>query len=159
MEDLFNMFKDEWLPKPNALRYIYVQMKEVLHPSKETHVYLMVADLTKSKVWIFDSFPSQENAKTRIFASSVVGSTLDHILRVGFHDLGVLNGKPPMHKWEPEFVLGVPNMGNPYKDKLWILLWLQMKQYFSESAFGTPKNHIDNVQNKVRMDTGLAFVT
>ncbi|MED6107622.1 hypothetical protein PIB30_015582 [Stylosanthes scabra] len=50
-------------------------------------------------------------------------------------------------------------MGNPYKDKFWVLLWLQMEQYFSESAFGTPKNHIDNVGNKVRMDTGLALAT
>ncbi|MED6128691.1 hypothetical protein PIB30_100442 [Stylosanthes scabra] len=46
-----------------------------------------------------------------------------------------------------------------YKDKLWVLLWLQMEQYFSESAFGTPKNHIDVVGNKVRMDTGLALAT
>ncbi|MED6187920.1 hypothetical protein PIB30_081151 [Stylosanthes scabra] len=82
IEDLFSMFKAEWLPRPVGLRYIYVQMKEFLYPSKEAHLYLMA-------------------------------TALDHILRVGFHGIDVLGQKRPLHKWDPDFVLGVPNMGNP----------------------------------------------
>ncbi|MED6146735.1 hypothetical protein PIB30_037458 [Stylosanthes scabra] len=159
LDDLFSFFKDEWLPTPTALKYIYVQMKEVLQPSKESHLYLMVVDIPKTKIWIFDSFTSNESAQGRIDAATSLAKALDHFIRVGFHELDVLGNRPHLHDWGPEIVLGVPNMGNPYKDKLWVLLWLQMDHYFSESAFTTPKSHIDNVGNKVRMDTGLSLVT
>ncbi|MED6158594.1 hypothetical protein PIB30_034142 [Stylosanthes scabra] len=62
MEDLFSMFKDEWLATPNALRY---------------------------------------------------DAALNHIIRVGFHEVAVLGNRRPLHKWKTEYVLGVPNMGNP----------------------------------------------
>ncbi|MED6222470.1 hypothetical protein PIB30_064771 [Stylosanthes scabra] len=103
-------------------------------------------------------FPSNNFAKGRIYAATAVATALDHIIRVGFHQVDILGHKPPLHKWEPEFVLGVANMGNPYKDKLWILLSLQMEQYFSEGTFAKPKSHIDNVANKVRMVTAMALV-
>ncbi|MED6168514.1 hypothetical protein PIB30_012241 [Stylosanthes scabra] len=86
-------------------------------------------------------------------------TALDYFIRVGYKGVDVLGDRPPFSKWIPEFVLGVPNMGNPYKDNLWVLLWLQMEHYFCENTFAHPKNHIDNVGNKVRMDTALALVT
>ncbi|MED6106633.1 hypothetical protein PIB30_006260 [Stylosanthes scabra] len=137
---------------------IYVQMKELLQSSKEPHLYLIVVDIPKTKIWIFDSFPSHDAAKSRIYAATTVATALDHIIRVGFYDIDVLGQRPPLRGLEPEFVLGIPNMGNPYKDKLWILLWLQMEHYFSKGTFAKPKDHIDNVANKVRMDSAMALV-
>ncbi|MED6221003.1 hypothetical protein PIB30_050301 [Stylosanthes scabra] len=153
MEDMFSLFKDDLLPRP-----IYVQMKEILYPSKEVHLYLMVVDIPKTKIWLFDSFGCNDLAQGCIYAATAVATALDHIIRVGFHDTDVLGQRRPLHKWDPEFVLGVPNMGNPYKDKLWILLWLQMENYFAEGTFAKPKSHIDNAANKVRMDTAMALV-
>ncbi|MED6154845.1 hypothetical protein PIB30_000349 [Stylosanthes scabra] len=150
----------------NLLNNIYVQMKEMNYTTKEElnyqikepHLYLMVVDIPRTKIWLFDSFPNNDAAKGRIYAATAMARVLDHIIRVGFHDIEVLGKRPPLDKWEPEFVLDVPNMGNPYKDKLWILLWLQMEQYFAEGTFSKPKSHIGNVSNKVRMDTALALV-
>ncbi|MED6118534.1 hypothetical protein PIB30_003750 [Stylosanthes scabra] len=158
LEELFSLFKDEWLPKPTGLKYIYVQMKEVLYPSKETNLYLMVVDIPNQKTWLFDNFPTNDPTKTRIYAATAVATALDYFIRVGYKGVDILGDKPPLSKQIPEFVLGVPNMGNPYKDKLWVLLWLQMEHYFCENTFAHPENHIDNVGNKVRMDTALALV-
>ncbi|MED6119266.1 hypothetical protein PIB30_010191 [Stylosanthes scabra] len=60
-EEVFSMFKDEWLPKPKGLRY---------------------------------------------------ATALDHIIRIGFLQVNVLGQRPPLQDWGPEFVLGIPNMGN-----------------------------------------------
>ncbi|MED6107621.1 hypothetical protein PIB30_015581 [Stylosanthes scabra] len=77
---------------------IYVQMKEVLHPSKENHLYLVVVDIPKTKIWIFNSFPSNDSGKTRIYAARGVATALDYIIRVGFHELDVLGDRPPLSK-------------------------------------------------------------
>ncbi|XLR68924.1 hypothetical protein HN51_016007, partial [Arachis hypogaea] len=65
-DHLMHYFRGTWLPCPNALRYIYVQMKDVLEGTKESHYYLMAVDVSSRRTWIFDSFPTQETVKGRI---------------------------------------------------------------------------------------------
>ncbi|KAL4343230.1 hypothetical protein AHAS_Ahas11G0057600 [Arachis hypogaea] len=86
--------------------------------------------------------------------------TLDYILKDKFPDLNLLGRRPPLAEWNPEFVLGIPNMGNCYKDKLWVLLWLQMEQYFTLNPIGQKRhNNIDLLADKIRIDTALNFAT
>ncbi|XLU74880.1 hypothetical protein S245_033933, partial [Arachis hypogaea] len=65
--------------------------------------------------------------------------TLDNLLKVKFPELNLLGCRPPLAEWNPEFILGVPNIGNCYKDELWFLLWLQMEQAFPLNPPGQKK--------------------
>ncbi|MED6167446.1 hypothetical protein PIB30_002928 [Stylosanthes scabra] len=124
MDRLISLYKPNWLPRPTHLKYIYIQMKEILQHSKETHLYLMVVDKPNGKIWLFDSFATNDAAKERILAVKAVSPTvgflgqkpnasaLDRILKKCFADLDVLGKRPPLHRWELEFLLGLPNMGN-----------------------------------------------
>ncbi|XLU29892.1 hypothetical protein S245_065958, partial [Arachis hypogaea] len=64
-DQLMDYFRGTWLPRPNALRYIYVQMKDVLEGMKECHYYLMVVDVSGRRMWIFDRFSTQETVMGR----------------------------------------------------------------------------------------------
>ncbi|MED6144278.1 hypothetical protein PIB30_014138 [Stylosanthes scabra] len=158
IERLISLFKLEWLPRPTNLRYIYVQMKEILQYSKEAHLYLMVVDIQNGKIWILDSFATNDAAKERILAVNVVVAALDRVLKDGFPGVNVLGKRPPLADWELEFVLGLPNMGNPYKDKIWVLLWLQMEHYFSLASVSQTQKLVDGVAEKIRLNIGLALV-
>ncbi|MED6160246.1 hypothetical protein PIB30_049735 [Stylosanthes scabra] len=150
-ERLISLFKPEWLPRPTHLRYIYVQMKEILQHSKEAHLYLMVVDIQNGNIWILDNLASNDGAMERMMAVIVVATALDRVLEDGFPGLNVLGKRPPLATWQPEFVF--------YKDKIWVLLWLQMDQYFSLAYVNQSKKLVDGVAEKIRLDTGLALVT
>ncbi|MED6197424.1 hypothetical protein PIB30_056403 [Stylosanthes scabra] len=109
MDDIIQHFSYDWLPTPDGLKYVYVQMKDVIQPDVN-HYYLMVVDITRTKIHIFDCFPNEAFEQRRKDAAKDVARVLDRILRVNFEGVGVLTDKPPMEEWEPSFVLGVPNM-------------------------------------------------
>ncbi|XLS85734.1 hypothetical protein HN51_035900 [Arachis hypogaea] len=171
-------FFRDWLPRPAALRYIYIQMADKVHVTGEDHFYLVVVDINGGKMWLMDCYPTDDSIIRQKYAAKVVMSfpkpgiiaayvtcmfrarTLDYILKEKFSDLNLLGRRPPLAEWNPEFVLGIPNMGNCYKDKLWVLLWLQMEQYFTLNPIGKKRhNNIDLLADKIRIDTALGFAT
>ncbi|MED6194957.1 hypothetical protein PIB30_033482 [Stylosanthes scabra] len=121
---LISFFARGYVPHPNGLRYIYVQMKDVDQVEKQRHLYLMA-------------------------------TALDHILKTKFSEVDLLGRRPPLGDWNLEFALGIPNVGNCHKDKLWVLHWLQMEQYFILNPPGKKKNNIEDLSTKLRLDTAL----
>ncbi|MED6221341.1 hypothetical protein PIB30_053548 [Stylosanthes scabra] len=110
-------FMQGWFPRPTDLKYIYVQMKEMLRPSKVEHYYLMAVEISCSKIWLFDCFPSNETADGRKDAAKTVAKVLDTVLRINFAKHEILSQKTPMDQWDIDFVPGIPNMNCCNRDK------------------------------------------
>ncbi|MED6167875.1 hypothetical protein PIB30_006846 [Stylosanthes scabra] len=155
--DVVDHYKDSWLPTPTALRHIYVQLKEVLLPGKENHLYLMVVDIFCHKIWLFDCYQTVESVQGRIEAARKVAKVLDFALRVTYNKYNVLEGKPPMNEWSTEMVPGIPNMNSCNMDKIWMLLWLQMEEVLCMTTPAVGTNNIDALSDKIRIDTALAL--
>ncbi|MED6199889.1 hypothetical protein PIB30_080069 [Stylosanthes scabra] len=119
-------------------------MKDVDEVEKQHHLYLMVVEIQLGKIWMLDTFPTDEAAIPRKYAVKFV-----------FSDVNLLGRRPPLGDWNPEFALGILNVGNCRKDKLWVLLWLQMEQFFSLNPPGKKKNNIEDLSTKIRLDTAL----
>ncbi|XLU20530.1 hypothetical protein S245_056596, partial [Arachis hypogaea] len=138
-------FFQDCLPRPTTLRYTYVQMADKVDVTGEDHFYLVVVDINGGKMWLMDCYPTDDSIIRRKYAAKsvvsfpklgTIAAYVTCMFREKFLDLNLLGHRPPLAEWNPEFVLGIPNMGNCYKDKLWVLLWLQMEQYFTLNPIG-----------------------
>ncbi|XLU20065.1 uncharacterized protein [Arachis hypogaea] len=110
--DIDAFFSRDYLPTPNALKYVYVQMKDRLKVDQENHFYLMVVDIQGWKIWLLDSYPTDDTIIGRKCVAKAVARTLDNLMKVKFIEVNLLGRRPPLAEWNPEFVLGVLNMGN-----------------------------------------------
>ncbi|XLR06640.1 hypothetical protein S83_034578 [Arachis hypogaea] len=54
-------FFRDWLPRPAALRYIYVQMADKVDVTGEDHFYLVVVDINGGKMWLIDCYPTDDS--------------------------------------------------------------------------------------------------
>ncbi|KAL4315045.1 hypothetical protein AHAS_Ahas15G0145800 [Arachis hypogaea] len=70
----------DWLPAPNMLKYVYVQIKDSLKLDGEDHFYLMVVNIQRGKIWLLDSYPIDDTMIRRKYAPKVVVSIIGSIV-------------------------------------------------------------------------------
>ncbi|MED6121178.1 hypothetical protein PIB30_027787 [Stylosanthes scabra] len=135
VEYVIDYFQEDYLPRLTQLKYIYVQMKDIL-PSREKHHYLMAVDIPNGNIWLFDPNPDMPFVMGRKHAAQKVARALDVVLKTKFADMDFLGRIPPLSEWNPDFVLG-------------------MEHLFTLTPEGQSK--IDARADKIRMDTAISL--
>ncbi|MED6131242.1 hypothetical protein PIB30_007931 [Stylosanthes scabra] len=87
-------YKDSWLPTPIALRHISTDpcaAKGGLTSWEGGSPNLMMVDISRNKIWLFDCYPIVVTVQGRINSTRKVANVLDFALRVTYNNVYIFS--------------------------------------------------------------------
>ncbi|MED6184459.1 hypothetical protein PIB30_047661 [Stylosanthes scabra] len=131
---VFEKYKDFWMPKSSALKYIYVPFIDDIF-----HWFLMVVFIDEGEVYKLDSYPNPDRDISKNFVMRWTLELLNYILCSPYSATKVLENKDlPIDNWPFNKARGIPDCKTSDDSPIWLLKWMAMEDMFQSNLTTRP---------------------